>query len=314
MKISDYLGILGGLALFFYGMTMMSEGLEECVENRLKHILEKLTEHKFKAVMVGVIITSLIQSSSAMTVMLIGLVNTNMIKLQYAIWVVMGANIGTTITGQMIALDIGVLAPILAIIGVVFIVFTSRRLWGEIVGGIGLLFMGLEMMSISMIPLQHSSLFKNYMISLSNPFLCVFIGMLFTAVIQSSSASIGILQTLASKQLIPFSNAVYFIFGFDIGTCITAFFASLSGSLNGKRLALFHILFNIIGTIVFIGICYYSPLISFIENLTPCSPMHQIANMHTLFNIVTTLIVLCIDKYLLLFVYKIIPVSESHDN
>lgn len=306
MKISDYLGILGGLALFFYGMKMMSDGLEESAEHRIKQILERLTNHKLKAIMVGIIITSLIQSSSAMTVMLIGLVNANVIELKQAVWVVMGANIGTTITGQMLALDIGMIAPILAIIGVILIVLSSQNLWGEIIGGIGLLFMGLEMMSVSLTPLQHSLFFRNYMTSLTNPFLCVLIGMLLTAVIQSSSASIGILQTFAAKKLIPFSTTVYFIFGFDIGTCITAFLASLTGCLNAKRLALFHILLNIIGTLFFMGICSYSPLVSFIENLTPSSIMHQIANMHTLFNIVTTLLIVCMDKYLLKVVCTIL--------
>lgn len=310
MKLSDILGMLGGLALFLYGMQMMSDGLEAFAGNRLEHILKKLTDKKIKAVLVGTIITCLIQSSSAMTILLIGFVNAKIMTLKRAVWVIMGANIGTTITGQMIALDIGLLAPVFAVVGVFFILFIRHdklHLCGEIIAGLGILFMGLEIMSQAMLPLQQSQVFFNFMTSFSHPLLSILFGIILTSLIQSSSASIGILQMLTATRLIPFSQAVYFIFGFDIGTCMTAFLASLSGCLNAKRLALFHVLLNILGTLLFLIICINFPVIEFIENLTPNAPMQQIANMHTLFNIITTLCFVWIDVYILKIVYKILP-------
>lgn len=310
MKISDFLGMLGGLALFLYGMQMMSESLEDIAGEKLEYILKKLTDQKIKAIFVGTIVTCLIQSSSALTILLIGFVNARVMSLQNAIWVVMGANIGTTITGQMIALDIGLLAPVFAMIGVLLMLFIKHkflRTCGEITAGLGILFMGLEIMSQSMAPLQQSQFFLEMMTSLSHPLLSVLFGMLLTALIQSSSASIGILQMLASQQLIPFSQAVYFIFGFDIGTCMTAFLASLSGCLNAKRLALFHVFLNVFGTCLFLGLCTWTPIINIVAGFTPESPMRQIANMHTFFNIVTTLGVYMIDSYLFNAVYYILP-------
>jgi len=310
MQISDVLGLLGGLALFLYGMKMMSDGLEEGAGSRLSYILETLTNHKIKAVCVGTAITCFIQSSSAMTVMLIGFVNAKVMTLQRAIWVILGANIGTTITGQMMAFDIGILAPLMAILGVILVMFFASqkmRLCGEIIAGFGILFMGLEIMSQSVIPLQESQVFTDWMIHFSHPFLGIVLGMVMTMIIQSSSASIGILQTLAAQNLIPFSQAVYFIFGFDIGTCITALLASLSGCLNAKRLALFHVVINVLGAILFYFICQYTSLISWVASWTPGQIMRQIANMHTFFNVITTLIVLCCDRFILQFVCLLIP-------
>ena len=310
MKTEDILGLFGGLALFLYGMNIMSEGLEELAGGQLETILEKLTNHKIKAIMIGMLLTCVMQSSSAMTVMLIGFVNAKLMSLKRAIGVVMGANIGTTITGQMIALKLGTIAPVLAIVGVVMIVFFTHQTiqrYGEIITGIGMLFMGLNIMAQSMIPLQTSVTFLHFMMALSNPLLAVFAGTILTAIIQSSSASIGILQTLAMQGLVPFSQAVYFLMGFDIGTCMTAFLASLSGNRNAKRLALFHLLFNVMGTSFFMIVCLVTPIISFVASWTPCEPMRQIANMHTLFNVVTVVIFIGIDRLILKLIYKLCP-------
>lgn len=308
MQLSDILGLLGGLALFLYGMTMMSEGLEEGAGKRLESILETLTNHKLKAIFIGIIVTCLIQSSSAMTVMLIGFINAKLIDLKRAIWVIMGANIGTTITGQIIALKIGVLAPLFAIIGVILIVFVSSRFFnhiGKIIGGLGILFMGLEFMSISMQPLGNSQIFLKFMSRLSHPLLAIIAGAIFTAIIQSSSAAIGILQTLAMQGLLELTSGAYMIFGLNIGTCITAFLASLSGCQNAKRLTYFHMIFNTIGTLIFTVLCLLTPFIQIVINITPLSPMTQLANMHTLFNVGTTFILLFFDKYIIRFVSRI---------
>ncbi len=310
MKIQDMLGMIGGLSLFLFGMNMMSGGLEKIAGNHLEMILKKLTYNKWKAVFTGIVVTALIHSSSAMTVMLIGFVNSGLMPLENAIWVVMGANIGTTITGQMLALDVGALSPLLAFIGVIMFVFFKKEKMnytGETIGGFGILFMGLEIMSVSLMPLKDSSFFLSLLQWLSYPILGIFVGIIFTAIIQSSSASIGILQSLAKMNLISLEKATYIIFGFDIGTCITAFLASLSGSRSGKQLALFHLLLNIFGAILFTLICLCTPFIEWVSMLTPHLMMTQIANMHTIFNVGTTVIALFFDRYLIQFIYKILP-------
>lgn len=315
MTISHYLGLIGGLALFLFGMEMLSEGLTAGVGEKLEVILLKLTNHKFKAIGVGTLLTCLIQSSSAMSVILIGFLNAHIMSLKRAIWVMMGANIGTTITGQMIALDIGMFAPIIAFVGVFFYFLKKEfyHLCGQVMVALGLLFMGLEMMAQSMLPLQHSPTFVDFLMHIQNPVLAVCAGMIFTAIIQSSSASIGILQILVLQNLMSFHQATYFIFGFDLGTCITGFIASLSGCRNGKRLALFHFLFNAVGALSFLVLCQVFPLIDWIAQLTPLSPLHQIANMHTFYNIMTTLIVLFCEPYLIQMIQWIYPYHHQND-
>lgn len=310
MRLEDWLGVLSGLSLFIYGMTLMSESLEQLAAIRLKKILETLTNHKVKAIVVGIVVTCLLQSSSAMTIMLIGFVNAKILKLENAIWVMMGANIGTTITGQIVAFDIGMFAPVLAIIGIILSLFLKKLCSiGYVCIGSGFLFIGLDMLSISFLPLQDSSLFLTCLQILDNPIYAVLFGMIFTAIIQSSSASIAILQSLCSQNLIPFSQAVYFIFGFDIGTCITAFLASLTGCLNAKKLAMFHLLMNIFGMVVFVFLCQLTSLTHWIASLSVGEPMRQIANMHTFFNVVTTILILFFDKYLIHIINKIIHVK-----
>lgn len=303
MQISDYLGVIGGLSLLLYGMNMMSEGLERLTTHHLTYYLKKFTSQKYKAIMFGIIMTAIMQSSSAMTVLLIGLLNAKIIPLENALWVVLGANIGTTITGQMLAFDIGIFAPVLSFVGVIFFVFFHKPSALSILG-MGLLFMGLEMMTMSFIPLQNSMFFLQFIQYLSNPLMGIVVGCLLTALIQSSSASIGILQSLASLHLLSFEKATYMIFGFDIGTCITAFIASLSGVKASKQLALFHVLINVFGMFVFTLICLLTPFIDFVYSLTPHQVSHQIANMHTIFNIGTTLLVLCVDKYFIKVIHK----------
>ena len=308
MKSTDYLGMLGGLALFLYGMQMMSDGLEQLAGHYLETILKKLTNHKLKAIGVGIIITALIQSSSAMTVMLVGFVNSGLMPLENAIWVVMGANIGTTVTGQLLAFPIGSLAPVLSLIGIVLFIMSKHiKAIGSSIGGIGLLFMGLEMMSLSLSPLKNSAFFIQCLHYFTHPLFGILVGAFFTAIIQSSSASIGILQSLAKLGFLTLKQATFLIFGFDIGTCVTAFLASLTGSRAGKQVALFHLLLNLFGTFIFTIIVLTTPFITFVYNLTPNLIMTQIANMHTLFNVGTTLMALCIDHYFIKIVKKILP-------
>ena len=317
MDVTHFLSLLGGLALFLYGMQMMSTGLEAAAGNRMKQILEKLTANRFLGVAVGAGITAVIQSSSATTVMVVGFVNSGMMTLRQAVWIIMGANIGTTITGQLIALDVGAMAPLFAFIGVAMVVFLKKAVfhhYGQIIAGLGILFLGMEMMSSSMLPLRESEAFISLMTRFSNPLLGILAGALFTAVIQSSSASVGILQALAGSGLIGLSSAVYVLFGQNIGTCITAVLASIGTSRNAKRTTIIHLLFNIIGTILFTTICMLFPLTDLVESITPSNPAAQIANMHTLFNITTTLLLLPLGNQLAAIATHILPERAYEDD
>ena len=317
MGITDVLALLGGLALFLYGMQMMSTGLEAAAGNRMKSILEKLTSNRVKGVLFGAAITAVIQSSSATTVMVVGFVNSGLMTLKQAVWVIMGANIGTTITGQLIALDIGAIAPLFAIAGVGAIMFIkSEKVHhiSSIFAGLGILFMGMDMMGAAMSPLKESEAFISLMTKFDNPLLGILVGALFTAVIQSSSASVGILQALASTGMIPLSSAVFVLFGQNIGTCITAVLASIGMKVNAKRTTVIHLLFNIIGTVLFTVICLVTPYVTWIEAMTPGDPVAQIANAHTVFNIVTTLLLLPFGTHMANIAVRILPDSKKADD
>ena len=315
MNYTIVLGLLGGLALFLYGMQMMSAGLEAAAGDRMKSILERLTANRFLGVLVGAVITAVIQSSSATTVMVVGFVNSGMMTLRQAVWIIMGANIGTTITGQLIALDVGVLAPLFAFVGVAMVVFVKKpqvRHYGSILAGLGVLFIGMDMMSTAMEPLRDWPAFVELVSTFSNPLVGILVGAGFTALIQSSSASVGILQALALSGVIGLDSAVFVLFGQNIGTCITAVLASIGTSRNAKRATIIHLLFNIIGTVVFTTLCLVTPLLGLslvggVQSLTPENPAAQIANMHTLFNIVTTFLLLPLGGKLVKIAMRILP-------
>lgn len=301
MSANNVMGLLGGLALFLYGMQMMSTGLESAAGNKMKMILEKLTANRFIGVLMGAFITAIIQSSSATTVMVVGFVNSGMMTLNQAVWIIMGANIGTTITGQLIALDVGELAPLMAFIGVAAVVFLKNdkiRHIGEIFAGLGILFIGMDMMGSAMKPLAEMDGFVNILTKFENPVLGILAGTVFTALIQSSSASVGILQALAGSGAIGLKSAAFVLFGQNIGTCITALLAAVGTSRNAKRTTLIHIMFNVFGTVVFTILCLVTPLISFMEGMTPGNAQAQIANLHTTFNMVTTLLLIPVGGYM----------------
>ncbi len=316
MDFTLILGLLGGLALFLYGMQMMSNGLEDAAGNRMRGVLEKLTSNRLLGVIVGAGITAVIQSSSATTVMVVGFVNTGMMTLRQPVWIIMGANIGTTITGQLIALDVGALAPLFAFVGVAMIVFLKSpkvHHIGKIFAGLGVLFIGMDMMSGAMSPLRESTAFISMMTTFSNPFFGILAGALFTAVIQSSSAAVGILQTLAVSGLIGFPSAVYVLFGSNIGTCITALLASIGTNRAAKRTTVIHLAFNIIGTVAFTLLCSFLPITDLVAGFTPGDLSKQIANMHTVFNIATTVLLLPFGTYLAKLAEKILPNAKRQD-
>ncbi len=309
----ELLGVFGGLALFLHGMQMMSSGLEAAAGSRMKTILERLTANRFMGVLVGALITAAVQSSSATTVMVVGFVNAGMMTLNQAVWLIMGANVGTTITGLLIALDIGALAPIIAFAGVFLMVFVKEAKLqhiGQILAGLGILFLGMDAMSAAMAPLREFPIFIRLMSTLSNPLLGILFGALFTALIQSSSASVGILQTLAASGVIQFSGAVFVLFGQNIGTCITAVLASLGASRGAKRATCIHLLFNVIGTVLFTIAVMVFPITGLIEVMVP-GPKAEIATMHVVFNLTTTLLLLPLGGYLAKLATYILPDREE---
>ena len=292
MSILMVFSLLGGLGLFLYGMKMMSDGLENMAGDRLRRVLEMLTNKRIAAVGVGAGVTAIIQSSSATTVMVVGFVNAGLMTLIQATGVIMGANIGTTITAQLIAFKLSDIAPIILFIGVVMTVFLKKRSFnraGEIVLGFGMLFVGLTLMSIAMEPLRENESFRNLLVSFRHPLVGVVFGAVFTAVIQSSSASIGILQAVAAMGLIGLDSAVYVVLGQNIGTCITAILSAIGTSTNSKRTAGIHLLFNVAGSVIYLVLLAVFPgIITWISSVSPDNIARQIANFHTVFNVSMT--------------------------
>lgn len=314
MNFTNLMGLLGGLALFLYGMQMMSIGLEETAGNKMKVILEKLTVNRFIGVLAGALITAVIQSSSATTVMVVGFVNSGMMTLNQAVWIIMGANIGTTITGQLIALDVGKIAPLIAFLGVAVIVFLKNekiKHIGGIFAGLGILFIGMDMMSSAMEPLANCEGFVRLLTNFENPVLGIIAGMVFTALIQSSSASVGILQALAASGVIGLKSAAFVLFGQNIGTCITALLASVGTGRNAKRTTIIHIMFNVFGTIIFTILCMVTPLVSVIEELSRGNAPACIANLHTMFNLVTTILLIPVGTWLVKITKVILKDKEE---
>ena len=309
MKLLELLGVFGGLALFLHGMQMMSSGLEAAAGSQMKSIMERLTANRFLGVLTGALITAAVQSSSATTVMVVGFVNAGIMSLNQAVWVIMGANVGKTTTGLLIALDVGALAPIVAFVGVFMMVFLKKpnlQHIGQLMAGLGILFIGMDMMSAAMEPLREVPAFVNMMATLSNPILGILFGTVFTALIQSSAASVGILQTLAAAGVVEFAPSVYILFGQNIGTCITAVMASFGVSRDAKRATCVHILFNVIGTVIFTVVVIVTPLTAFIAS-TVAGPMAQIAVMHVIFNLATTVLLIPFGSALARLATRILP-------
>lgn len=289
----------------------MSSSLDILATNKLRDILYKLTSNKYLGVLIGTSITAVIHSSSATTVILIGLLNSHLITLNQATWIILGANIGTTVTGLLIALDLGQSAIYFCGIGLLLMLFKNKLTYiGQVIMALGLIFLAMDAMSIALIPFQNSPYFIELFAKLNNPITAIIAGTIFTAIIQSSTASVGVLQTIYQKGLISFTMATNVIYGQNIGTCITALLASINGDPNSKRLTIIHILINVIGTIIFLATSYFIPFINFISSLTS-NYMMQIAYMHTFFNIISTLILLPFDNGLIYLAYKILPLSKK---
>lgn len=314
MGFKMIVALFAGLGLFLYGMKVMSDALQKSAGDRMKKLLEVLTTNKLLGVVVGAVITGIIQSSSATTVMVVGLVNAGIMNLTQAVGVIMGANIGTTMTAQIIAFKFDDVIPYAIIIGALLVLFPNKKSYkqlGEFFIGFGILFMGMYMMSDAMKPLREIPEFSAFMVKLKdNPLLGVLAGLGLTAIVQSSSATIGILQALALQGLVPIEAALPILFGDNIGTCITALIASIGTTVTARRAAVMHMTFNIVGTIIFLIIL--KPVTTLV-GMTATEPVRQIANAHTFFNIANTIIQLPFSGLLIAFVTRIIPGQDIHD-
>lgn len=320
MSVANILSMAGGLGLFLFGIRTMGDGLENAAGAKLKRMLEVLTGNRFLAVLVGFVVTAIIQSSTATTVMVVGFVNAGMMSLAQAVGVIMGANIGTTVTSLLIALNFSSVAAAAVLVGVILMLASKKTVvknLGAIFTGFGLLFLGIDMMSDSMAPLRESAGFMNFIVTVSEsplrPLFGIILGIVMTAVLQSSSASVGVLQTLAMQGLVPLKFSVFVLFGQNIGTCLTALFSTVGAKKNSKRAAVIHLLFNLIGTGIFILIALLAPYVEWIEKLSP-DPMTQIAISHIVFNIVSTVIMFPFAKALVKLSCLLVPGKDDSES
>ena len=320
MSIANILSMAGGLGLFLFGIRTMADGLENAAGAKLKRMLEVLTGNRFLAVLVGFVVTAIIQSSTATTVMVVGFVNAGMMTLAQAVGVIMGANIGTTVTSLLIALNFSSVAAASVLVGVILMLASKKTLvknLGSIFTGFGLLFLGIDLMSDSMAPLRESAGFMNFIVAVSDsplrPLFGILLGIVMTAVLQSSSASVGVLQTLAMQGLVPLKFSVFVLFGQNIGTCLTALFSTVGAKKNSKRAAVIHLLFNLLGTGMFILIALLTPYIEWIEKISS-DPMAQIAISHIVFNVVSTVVLFPFAKLLVKLSCLIVPGKDDSES
>ena len=315
--------MFGAIATFLFGMSTMTDGLEKLSSGRLEHILERLTSNVFKGVLLGAVVTGLIQSSAATTVMCVGFVNAGIMKLEQTVGIIMGANIGTTVTAQLLRLgDIDAdnivmmflqpffLGPILAVVGIIFYMFIKgghKRIVGQIVLGLGLLFIGMNTMSSAVEPLKDLPEFQSVFTAFSNPLLGVAVGAAVTALLQSSSASMGILQAISTTGVVSFNIAMPLIMGQNIGTCITALISSVGASKNAKRTAMIHLFFNIIGSVFFLVVLYAGNALFRFPFWENTMDMGSIANLHLAFNIACTALLLPFHRQLVKLVKAVVP-------
>lgn len=311
------IGIMGGLGLFLYGMNLMGEALEKAAGSKLKKIIELLTSNIFMGVIVGTIVTAIIQSSSATTVMVVGFVNAGIMTLPQAVGVIMGANIGTTVTAQLVSIDINGLAPIALGIGIVLYLFTNKpktKHLAEVLIGFGILFTGMDFMKEAVKPLAEYSGFTNALLTFGKyPILGLLLGFGITAIIQSSSASMGMLVVLASQGLIPLNSALPILYGQNIGTCVTSLLSSIGASISARRAALIHLMFNVLGTIIFL-IFLNGIVVKAVVYMDPDNVARQIANVHTIFNITSTLMLLPFNKIIIKLATKLAPDNNTEDD
>ncbi|EJX2681929.1 Na/Pi cotransporter family protein [Clostridioides difficile] len=304
------ISLMGGLGLFLYGMNLMGEGLQKSAGTKLKKIIKLLTSNLFMGVLVGTGVTAVIQSSSATTVMVVGFVNAGIMTLKQAIGVIMGANIGTTVTAQLVSFDLTGMAPVALGVGIILYLFGNKpriKNIAEILIGFGILFTGMDFMKMAVEPLRDYQGFTDLLVTFGRyPLLGLLLGFGITAIIQSSSASMGMLVALAAEGLVPLSAALPILYGQNIGTCVTSLLSSIGANKNARRAAMMHLIFNVLGTVIFL-IFLNKPVVSMVTSWDPSNVARQIANTHTLFNIISVLILLPFTNLIIKLAIKLVP-------
>ena len=315
MSFATILSMAGGLGLFLFGMELMSDSIEKVAGARLRRILEIFTTNRFMGMIVGIIFTGIIQSSSACTVMVVSFVNSGLMNLYQAAGVILGANIGTTITSQLVSFNLSKIAPLILLVGVVVMMFTDKekvRKVAEVVVGFGILFVGLSTMSQAMANMKNEPQVVNLLMSLKNPFLATLMGFALTAIIQSSSVTVSIVLLLANQDLLPLPITLYIILGCNIGACATAMLASLSGKKDAKRAALIHLLFNVIGTIIiYIALFIAGDQIVALISSTSADIGRFVTNAHTLIKIAQVIMLFPFTGWLVKMTYLIVPGEDK---
>lgn len=308
------------MALFLYSIKITSGSLQTIAGDKLKNVLAKLTGNRILGVAVGAGITILIQSSTATSVMAVGFVNAGLMNLYQALWVIMGANIGTCFTTQLIAFDVGAIAPVVAFVGTFVCILTKNkrfRALGEAVAGLGFIFVAMSLMKSSMAPLSELDEVKEIFSAINNPFIDIIVGIIFVNIIQSSAASVGVLMAMAASgtQLITLEQAMFIIFGLNIGTCVTAILSSMGGSRNATRAGMLHLMFNVLGTALFTLGYYVLPfsITDFIRSLSPDDVARQYANVALIFNVVSTLVLLPFGKWIVKLVQLMVPDRKGEE-
>ena len=324
------LNVIAGLGMFLYGMKLMSDCLQKVAGDKMRGILEKLTKNRFSALLVGIIFTGLIQSSNAATVMVVSFVNASLMNLGQAIGVIFGANIGTTVTGQLLALDLSKYAPVILLVGVIMVMFMQHPMvkkFGEVIVGFGILFIGMGTMSSAVGQIKDAPIVTSTLGQLSNPFLCVLFGFLVTSVLQSSSATVGILIALCGQGVVDIHNVFYMILGCNIGACVSAVLTSLSGNKNAKRAASLHLSFNILGSIMMFIVLFFGNdmvehLLHMMTRATCSQPdavvngvngflQREVANTHTMFKVVQVAVFFPLAPLLIKLSYILVPEDEK---
>lgn len=315
MTVSNIVELLGGLGAFLFGMKYMGDGLELAAGSKMKDLLEKLTRNKILGFLLGMFVTVVIQSSSATTVMVMGFINAGIMDLAQATGVIFGANIGTTITSILIALDVSAIAPFCICVGAFMMLYTKKaklKHIGQVILGFGLLFQGLHTMSAAMKPLGQVVWFQSFIMNAKNPILGILVGALICAVIQSSSAAVGIVQALALQGLMPLHFASYLICGINIGSAMPTILASMSARNNAKRAAMIYLIYNVVGCVVMTPVTMLTPYTDLIERLIP-DPMFQVSVVHILFKVVAAAILLPCTNLVVKLTYKLIPKQKHED-
>ncbi len=311
----NIISLLGALGLFLFGMRYMGDGMELAAGPKMKDLLERLTRNRVMGFLVGALVTVVIQSSAATTVMVMGFINAGIMDLAEATGVILGANIGTTITSVLIALDISWLGPVCICAGAVMLLYSNRkrtRYIGQVILGFGLLFQGLHMMSEAMSPLQDSAAFQGFIASASNPFVGFLIGVLLCAVLQSSSAAVGVVQALAAEGLVPIHFAAFLVCGVNVGSSTPPILSAFKARNNAKRAALIYLIFNVVGAVIFMPVTMLTPITELIESVVP-SQMFQVSVYHILFKVVTGIILLPLTNVIVKWTYRFIP-KQAHED